>query len=400
MVERIYKRKIVDKILKYLDSRDVIVVYGARQTGKTTLLRYLIENYLKDNSFYIDLEMNNLLELCNNGAEPVYNYLLQKGLDEKNKIYLIIDEIQYMDDPTKLLKIFHDHYPNVKLIVSGSSSFEIRKKFKNSLAGRTINFELTPLSFEEFLLFKEKKYNLLAENSKQINKELISLAEEYILYGSYPKIVLERSEEKKQAYLNQIINTYVRKDIRDMGNIRNISAFNKLIEVLASQSGNIINFSELCSTVGIRHETLTDYLNLLENTFIIKLVKPFHKNLRSELSKNPKVFLMDTGMMHILWLRQFPKVILGRSFETFVFLELMRLGHNINFWTTKNKQEIDFIVNGKKLFAVEAKLNFSKANQRALKFFAKEYKSNFTTVGLIGDKKGKYIWELLKILEK
>ena len=121
--------------------------------------------------------------MCNKGAEPVYNYLLQKGADEKKKIYLLIDEIQYLENPTAFIKIIHDHYPHVKLLVSGSSTFEIKKKFKESLVGRTITFEL------------------------------------------YPQIVLEKSEEKKQVYLSQIINTYVRKDIRDIGKIRNITLF-------------------------------------------------------------------------------------------------------------------------------------------------------------------------------
>ena len=396
MVEIIYKRKIVDKIIKYLKSREIVIIYGARQVGKTSVLRYLIENHIKKNVFYFDLEMPNLLELCDQGAESVFKYLIQKGADEKNKIFLIIDEIQYMDDPTKLLKIMHDHYPTIKLIVSGSSTFEIKKKFKESLAGRTINFELYPLSFEEFLVFKGKKYKLDKENTKAVNEELVKLAEEQILFGGYPKIVLEKSEEKKLAYLGQIISTYVRKDIRDIGNIRNISAFNKLIELLASQSGQLLNVLEISNTLKINRETVLEYLDLLENTFIIKRVTPFHKNLRSEISKNPKIFFLDTGMMHLLWLKEFPKVILGNSFETFVFLELMKSGKKINFWRTTNKQEIDFIVKNKEIYAIEVKLNFQNMDNSNLRFFSGNYKCKTATVGLKGERKGKYIWELIK----
>ena len=330
MEEIIYKRRIVDKIIDYLKSKEVIVIYGARQVGKTFLLKYLIKNHLK-NVFYFDLELPNLLELCNQGAESVFKYLIQKGADEKQRVFLVIDEIQYMEDPTKFLKIMHDNYPNIKLLVSGSSTFEIKKKFKESLVGRTVNFELYPLCFEEFLIFKGKNYKLNKENTKAINDELVALAEEYIKFGGYPKIVLEKSEEKKQIYLAQIINTYVRKDIRDIGNIRNISAFNKLVEVIASQSGQLLNALEISNTLKINRETVLEYLDLLENTFMIKRITPFHKNLRSELSKNPKVFFLDTGMMHLLWLKEFPKVILGNSFETFVFLELMKSNKKINF---------------------------------------------------------------------
>ena len=324
---------------------------------------------------------------------------MQKGADEKQKIFLLVDEIQYLEDPSKFLKIMHDHYSNIKLLVSGSSTFEIKKKFKESLVGRTVNFELYPLSFEEFLIFKGKNYKLNKENNRAINDELVKLAEEFIRFGGHPKIVLENSEEKKQTYLGQIISTYVRKDIRDIGNIRNISSFNKLLEVLASQSGMLLNVLEISNTLKINRETVLEYLDLLENTFIIKRVTPFHKNLRSELSKNPKIFFLDTGMMHLLWLKEFPKVILGNAFETFVFLELMKSNKKINFWRTTNKQEVDFIVKSKELYAIEVKYNFQNLDNKSLRFFSKNYKCKSITIGLKGEKKGKYIWELLKEME-
>lgn len=399
MGDVLFKRKVVDGILKYLDSRQAIVVYGARQVGKTCLLKYLMKNYLKENAFYFDLEHQNLLNLCNKGDKAVYDYLLQKGADEKKKIYLIIDEIQYLENPSKFIKILHDHYPNIKLLVSGSSTFEIKKKFKESLVGRTIVFELYPLSFEEFLTFKGKKYKLLKKNSEAINDELVFLAHEFIKFGGYPAIVLEKIEEKKQSFLFQILSTCIKKDIRDIGNIRNISTFNKLVEIIASQSGQLVNVSELANTLDISRETITDYLDLLESTFVIKRITPFHKNLRSELSKNPKVFILDTGLMHLLWLKEFPKIVFGQVFETFVFLELMKAGKKINFWRTTNKQEIDFILSGKKQYAIEAKYGFRNADTKSLKFFKEKYNSKTIIVGLNGKKTGKYVWELIKELE-
>lgn len=399
MVDKIYKRKLVEELQDYLDSREAVIIYGARQVGKTTLLKYLIRHYLRENSFYLDLEYRDLLDLCNQGAQAVYDYILQKGADEKKKIYVIIDEIQYLNDPANLIKLIHDHYLNIKLILSGSSTFEIKKKFKDSLVGRTINFEIYPLSFEEFLTFRNKHYKLKKENVQAVNEELIVLAEEYIKYGGYPGIVLEKSEDKKKAYLTQIINTYIRKDIRDIGNIRNISSFNKLVEVLASQSGQLLNVSELSNTLGITRETAIDYLDLLENTFIIKLARPFHRNMRSELTKNPKVYFLDTGMMHLLWLKEFPRIIFGSVFETFVFIELLKAGKKINFWRTTNKQEIDFIVKDRQLYAIEAKYNFQKSNHRHLEFFAGKYNCKTAVVGLKGKKSGKYIWELLEELK-
>ncbi len=393
----LYKRRIVDEIAKYLNSEEAIVVYGARQVGKTSLMKYLLEHHLGANSFYFDLELPALLELCNKGPEETYRYLIQKGADERRRIFLLIDEIQYLDDPAKFIKIMCDHYPKVKLIVSGSSTFEIKKKFKESLAGRTVNFELWPLAFEEFLVFKRKAYSLSGENSETVNRELVSLAKEFIRFGGYPRVILEPQEEKKLTYLSQIISTYVRKDIRDIGNVRNIRAFNHLVEVLASQSGQLLNVFELSNTLGISQESVREWLDLLENTFIIRRVAPFHRNLRSELTKNPKVFFMDTGMMHLLWLKEFPQVIHGNSFETFVLNELVKSRKKVNFWRTTNKQEVDFVVSGKELWGIEAKVSFQSPAGKALGFFRDTYKCRAVLVGLEGERSGKYVWELLEV---
>lgn len=400
MVTKIYERKLVARIVPYIHSPEALVIVGSRQVGKTSLLKYLMDIYLRENIFYFDLEFRELLDLCNRGTEEVYQYLLQKGADEGKRIYLIIDEIQYVDEPTRLIKIFHDHYPQVKLLLSGSSTFEIKRKFKESLAGRMFMFVLYPLSFEEFLLFKEKNYVLRSENSKIINEELIPLADEYIRFGGFPQIVLEPSEEKKKFYLSHIIDTYVRKDIRDIGHVRDISAFNKLLEVLASQSGQLLNVSELSTTLGINQETVRTYLDLLENTFILKRITPFHKNIRSELTKNPKIFMLDTGLMHLIWLKDFPKIIFGNAFETFVFLELLKSGQTAHFWRTANKQEVDFVIESKKLYALEAKYHFKKHYTLSLESFARHYPCKSIIIGLKGEKLGKYIWEFTKELEE
>ncbi len=397
MVDKIYQRTLIEEILPYLSSKEVLLIYGARQVGKTSLLKYLMEHHLQDNVFYFDLELRDLLELCHKGTEAVFQYLLQKGASQKRKIFLIIDEIQYLENPANFVKIMHDHYPSVKLIVSGSSSFEIKKKFKQSLAGRTVAFELYPLSFSEFLVFKNKNYFLQGENLSLINEELVILAEEFIRFGGYPLIVLESSEEKKKVYLSQVINTYIRKDIRDLGNIRNISSFNLLLELLASQSSQLLNVSEVANTLDIRRETVMEYILLLESTFIIKRITPFHRNIRSELVKNPKAFMLDTGMMHLLWMKEFPKVITGNAFETFVFSELMKSGKKINFWRTSTQQEVDFIISDGRLYALEAKLNFENAKRMNLKSFFEKYPCETYLIGLKGKKpkQGKYIWEFL-----
>lgn len=220
----IIKREIFDKITVFLKTDDIIVLHGARQVGKTFLLYYL-KQYLEkrgETTFYIDLEDSRLRNILDLGVNEFLKYLKEEGVYPKKKkgakIFVLIDEIQYLADPSSFLKLAADHHKEIKLIVSGSSSFAIKSKFKDSLVGRTVNFELFPLSFIEFLTFKNYQYNkeLLRDKNLTVKKrdELLALYKEYALYGGYPKIVLEPSLELKDKYLQQIIDTYIKKDMK------------------------------------------------------------------------------------------------------------------------------------------------------------------------------------------
>lgn len=410
-MSKIYRRKIIAKISQFLNSKEIVVLHGARQVGKTFIMLYLIDEIKKKKTerkvFYFDLEIPRYLELIDSGFDQFYNYLLSGGYKENEKAYVFIDEIQYLRDPSKFLKLFHDNYSGkIKLIVSGSSSFEIKNKFKNSLVGRTVDFEIWPLDFEEFLLFKNKEYDLHSKNiPKAMEEELVVLYKEYVSYGGYPQIVLENNIEKKEVYLNQIIDTYIKKDIRDLANIRNIDKFNKLIQILSSQAGNLLNILELANTANISRQTIEEYLFILENTYIIKFISPFHKNLRSELFKTPKIYMIDHGIANLLSFKAFPKIISGNIFETAVFSDLIKnyKSSQINFWRTSAGHEIDFIFNSNdSLIPIEVKLNINKAKLGSFNIFFKEYKKEKGyIIFLDGEKKGakngvKYIypWEI------
>ena len=182
-----------------------------------------------------------------------------------------------------------------------------------------------------------------------------------------------------------------------------MESFNRLLIILASQSGNLLNVEELSNTLKIDQKTIKEWLFLLEATYIIRLIRPFHKNIRSELTKNPKVFFIDTGLMHLLHLKSFPKTLMGSSFETSFFSELLKNNLETNFWRTTNKQEIDFIVQTNKLFAVETKLNFQQSIGSSLNFFKEKYGSKNFVVAIYGEKDGKfkkYPWEMIKELLK
>lgn len=406
MNKQLYKREIIDTVIRFIDTDNIVVLHGARQVGKTHIL-YWLKEYLDkrgDKTYYIDLEDSRFVRMLNNGVGEFITHLKEEGYwfeNGKNRSYIFIDEIQYLDNPSEFLKLVVDHYKNIKLIISGSSSFEIKSKFKDSLVGRSVNFEVFPLSFIEFLFFKNYIFDKNSDITDKKNDELKSLYKEFVLYGGYPKIVLASELDLKEKYLQQIIDTYIKKDIKDLAEIKEIGKFNKLIEVLASQSGQLVNISELSGTCNLSKQTVEKYLFILENTYILKLVRPYHQNIRSELFKMPKIFFYDSGLAQMIWLKGLQKEIIGSVFETSIFSELVKKygRENIYFWRTKDKKEIDFVVRDKnKIIPIEVKINFNKADLSTIRYFIDNYKINeYQIVGIDGDNiKNNYIypWKL------
>ena len=407
MLQNIRKRLILDKITKYLSTNEIIILHGARQVGKTTILLYIQDqlNAKQEKTYFIDLEDSRYLRILDNGVEEFIKHLKEQGFEvvenANKKVFVFIDEIQYLINPSSFLKFIADHYPQIKLIVSGSSSFNIKNKFKDSLVGRTIDFEIFNLSFTEFLDFKNYYFNINDNHTEKKINELINFYEEYALYGGYPKIVLTPELEMKEKYLQQIIDTYIKKDIRDLAEIKDISKFNQLIELLASQSGRLLNMTELSNTIKLAKTTIERYLFLLEQTYIIRLVRPYHNNLRSEISKTAKIFFYDSGLMQMLWLKQLSKELLGQIFETSVFSELVKKYgvEKVAYWRSLDKKEIDFILKkAESILPIEVKINFAQFHDTAVNHFIKKHKiNNYKIVGLKGDKENKneiYPWQL------
>ncbi len=401
MANTIYKRSVIDEILRFLPTGDIVVIHGARQVGKTSILMFLQDhlNVEGEQTYYIDLEDSRFVSLLDKGVEEFINYLAERGFDLKSlsesgrKLFVMIDEIQYLSNPSSFLKLLADHHPELKVIVSGSSSFEMKSKFKDSLVGRTVSFEIYPLSFQEFLMFKGVSFTPTGHFTEKKTVELRMLYSEFALYGGYPRIVLTHETNIKEKYLQQIIDTYIRKDIRDLAEIRDVNKFNHLLEVLASQSGNLLNVSELSNTCRLARNTIERYLLILEQTYILRLVRPFSRNIRAELFKTPKVFFHDTGLMQMLWLKRLQKELLGPVFETSVFTELVKHygPSQVNYWRTQDKKEIDFIL---KLplatMPVETKLRFPRSIPAVLRIFNAAYPSDqspepgYRLVGLEG----------------
>lgn len=378
---KLLHRDILDRIRGYYDTPDVIVIHGARQVGKTSLMK-LIHDELRaagKETHYIDLEEMQMLALLDEGHDALLNHLGETGALADSRLHLFVDEIQYLSDPSSFLKMLRDHHADrLKLIVSDSSSFEIKSKFSDSLAGRTVNFELLPLSFREFLRFRGSSIQLdKPVTSLPVVKQLTRMFTEYVLYGGYPRVAQESERAKKETYLSQVINTYIRKDIRDLANVRHIDKFNKLLEALAAQSGQLLNVSELANTARLSRPTVENYLFIMEQTYVIQLLRPFSRNLRSELFKTPKIFFHDTGIAQLLAHKGFHKTITGSMLENAVFSEFRKSADvgGLFHWRTQDGKEIDFIVQkGESIIPVEVKSVGSKLNRAALRSFKELYK--------------------------
>jgi predicted AAA+ superfamily ATPase len=381
---QLYPREITESIWKWMDDPRIIVLVGSRQVGKTSVLYLLIKQLIeqgvnKESIFYFDLEDFDLLNLFNSGVRDFLLYLEAQGMKPGQRYYVFVDEIQYMDDPNNFLKLIADHHRNLKFICSGSSTLEVRRKFKDSLAGRKVVFEVPTLSFREYLIFKgeeallkalgtEKKtdeeYHLFLHERKLpleiYKKQIYAHYEEYVVYGGYPAVAKEKERNKKLQLLQDIYESYVRKDINQLFTVENLTAFNNLVRLMALQIGNLVNLHEVTTSLSISRPTVEKYLFVLENTFILKLISPFFANKRKEVVKMPKVYFHDTGMRNQV-IRNFQSLSMrpdaGALIENSIFSSLNNhlFNQDLKFWRTKNGNEVDFVIEGEQIIPVEVK---------------------------------------------
>ncbi len=243
--------------------------------------------------------------------------------------------------------------------------------------GRLIDVEVFGLSFEEFLNFKNRMYYLdRLDDSPLTQTELRELYEEYVLYGAYPQVVHAETLELKELYLSNILEKYVLKDIRDLAHIRDVKKFNALLHCLAYPTGQLINVNELAGTLSLARQTVQDYLFILENTYIIKLLHPYHQNLRSEFTKMPKLYFEDTGIANLLKNKKLTNALTGDLFENSVYTCLRRSLPNASlaFWRTTAKQEVDFIISSATPpVPLEAKLQYQDKYIKSVRYFQEKY---------------------------
>lgn len=372
------KRSILSLLEKNLSGEEILLLIGPRQSGKTVLL-HQTENIIKtggNNCHFLNLEDQDYLSLLNKSPKNLFQIF---PIDQDKINYLLIDEVQYLDNPANFLKYFFDEYKGkIKIVASGSSAFYMDRKFEDSLAGRKKIFTIYTLSFREFLTFKNEAELAAADFSTLTlsQKDKINILYlEFVTWGGYPKVVLSPLIEKKEV-LRDLAYSYIKKDIFE-ANIQKEEYFYKLLKILSSQIGGLVNSFELSRTIGVSKTSIENYLYIMQKSFHISLIRPFYKNIRKELTKMPKVYFTDMGLRNF-FKNDFRTLIerddKGALLKNGVFRQLLDNNEitTIKFWRTADGKEVDFILDEKKT-AIEVKSRSENIKQRKYQAFREAY---------------------------
>lgn len=367
-------RNIQDQITPYLETRQVIAINGMRRTGKTTLIKHLLDNCPGSNKAFFDMErVENRYLFGDENYQNIVQFLEMEGIDFSKKVYLALDEIQLVKNITSLIKYLYDNN-DIKFLVTGSSSFYMQNHFSESLAGRKFLFTLYTLSFDEFLRFKNFEISKPENSFQQLNPHFIRkyqlLYDEYLQYGGFPEVATISDVEVKKKYLSDILNSYLQLDIKFLADFSIADDIYKLLKLLSARVGSKIDYSKLSGISGIHRKKIKEYLHFLEQTFFIQLISPFVVNTDREIAHQKKLYFSDTGLLNSIG-----KVSSGALFENKIANQLSRKG-SLKYYARRNGQEIDFILDDK--IAIEVKetaieSDYKKLKERAHSIKLKEF---------------------------
>ncbi|GAA4803201.1 ATP-binding protein [Olivibacter ginsenosidimutans] len=342
-----YQRDIYPNLAQHLMKKQVTVITGMRRVGKSTAVKYLLAQVSHKNVLYLDCERIEIRVLFSHpNYEEIKIELEIMGFDFTKPGLIAIDEIQLSENLPSIIKYFYDTY-EVKFVVTGSSSYYMKHRFSESLAGRKRIFEMYPLSFKEFLVFKRvwknsfQKFAMKSFERPWFNR-MKDLYQEFISFGGFPEVVLEEKEEDKKELLLDIVNSYIELDVKLLEDYSVSEDLYKLIKLLAARTGNKVDYSKLSSVLGMNRQKIASYIQLLESTYLIYQITPFTKNIDREIANQKKLYFADTGILNTL---AGNAVSSGQVFENIVAVQLLGL-REIQFYQRRNGQEIDFILDG------------------------------------------------------
>lgn len=348
-----FNRYIKSQILEKLQDEDskIIVIYGPRQIGKTTLANEIIDS-LGLKTLKVNADQDEMIDIFSSQDFKTMNSVLD-GYE-----LLFLDEAQRIPNIGLNLKILFDEKPDLKIITTGSSSFELANRLSEPLTGRKWTFNLYPISFLEF----KESYN---------EYETKALLDEVLVYGSYPEIFKYKNINDKAEYLQEIFSSYLYKDVLQLETIKHARKIDDLLRLLAFQIGSEVSINELASQLQLSTDTVNRYIDLLEKSFVIFRLTGFSRNLRKEVSKKDKIYFWDLGIRNLAIKNLNPVEMrndIGQLFENFLIAERMKYNRYTNklfssyFWRTYTGAEVDYVEEGQgELFAYEFKYSKSKA---------------------------------------
>jgi hypothetical protein len=386
-MEKLIPRKLLEEIKKFKNRREIIGIRGPRQAGKTTLMK-IIESQLKNTAF-INLDIPENRRVI---EETPLDFI--KRYKNKKPLYLFLDEIQRLKDGESI-KIIYDTFEDVKIFFSGSSSLEIKSKILTYLVGRLFLFELFPFDFEEFLIAKDpnlskilkEKINSVREfieskrdyiDKPSFYEEFLRYWKEYVIFGGYPEVVKTDDIEIKKKIIQSIKDLYIERDIIQFFKIEETSKFEDFAKILSFSIGNLLSLNSISKEQNINYKKLEEFLEILKNTYIVSEVKPFFKNLITEIKKTSKIYFYDLGLRNSLiknFLEFDNREDKGKILENFVFRELISnfKDFEIRYWRTTGKAEVDFVLL-KENVIVPIEVKYSGSLGRSFHSFLETYK--------------------------
>jgi hypothetical protein len=366
-----YIRHLSHILSDHIASRhQAIVLTGPRQVGKTTLLKTLFPH-----AAYFSCDDEAIKQFLNSHSTSTYRGRLpQSGI-------IVLDEVQYLDDPGRVGKLIYDNFPESQLIITGSAGLTIKNKHTESMAGRMFSYELFPLTFSEYLTqintpgesINYQVWDHLIANThpkpKRYMYDIKSVLSRLLVYGLYPALI---GDPEPSMYLSNLVSTVIFRDLLDLNLIEDKTKAIKLLTLLAHQIGQLISMAELGHASGLDQRTVARYLTLFQESYLITLLYPYSQRERDVLSKRPKVYFYDTGLRNALIGNFSPldtRLDTGHLFENFIIMEAIKAKSYQNdpsklfYWRTKQGSEMDLVIRqNQHLFGIEVKWNKGRNN--------------------------------------
>lgn len=400
------KRTVYKSVLDEKNDKAISILIGSRQVGKTTIIKEL---HRELGGLFLDLDVFSNYEKVST-YENFLQTLTSEGYEKKQKkmFFVFMDEFQRFADLTMLMKNVYDNHDNIKIYATGSSSLTIKNNIQESLAGRKYITYVYPLSFPEFLVFKNEQKTLdklkrlkdiKSNNYHKLIPEAFLLFEEFLIFGGYPAVALAPTTEFKKRELRAVLDLYISKDLVDYLKVEKIKNCKTLIEILAVNNGAETNYSKYGVESLLNTRTIMNYMEILKETFLVNILRPYFSNKNKEISTAPKVYFMDNGVRNYFCNNFNPPAKrgdIGALFEAYCIGELLKAGvdaENLKYYRTKTGVEVDIILDRvSEIFPIECKYtkSLNSRDTKGLRHFMKEYSHSLgylINLGTIGETK-------------